>query len=74
MFAVQYNFFGSVSHDAMHAADIVASAMEAHQLCDFKDAGVIAMALEILGDTWDKKSLFAVLDGCSFEAIEASHV
>lgn len=74
MFAVQYNFFGSISRDAMHAADIVALAMEANQLCDLKDAGVIAMALAVLGDTWDKKSLFAVLDDCSFEAIEASHV
>ena len=63
--AIDYNFMGPASDDAQTAARAVASAMEMYSTTEFSRY-VVEYALIRLGDGWDEKSLWAVLENCSF--------
>ena len=63
--AIDYNFMGPASDDAQTAARAVASAMELYGTTELTSS-VVEYALIRLGDGWDKKSLRAVLENCSF--------
>ena len=65
---VNWNFFGSATQEAMIVADAVATAMECHQTTSMT-SDVLAMACEMLGCDWDRTSVLAVLENCSFEEV-----
>jgi hypothetical protein len=68
-FAVQYEFMGRSTQEHFDAAQAVATAMEIHGTTDTtKD--VIAKACEILGRDWDRKSVLAMIENCSFSRVD----
>lgn len=67
-FHVDYNFWGRVPINGNMAASAVCDAMNTYKTTKLTDR-VIAYALNILGDSWDRKLLLSKVENCSFENI-----
>ena len=69
-FHVDYNFFGRIPVNGHMAASAVCDAMNTYKTTKLK-VEVIYHALNILGSSWDQKSLLSMVENCSFENIFA---
>jgi hypothetical protein len=68
-FSVQWEFMGRSTQEHFDAAQAVATAMEIHGTTDTTKE-VIAKACEILGGDWDRKSVLAMIENCSFSRVD----
>ena len=66
---VDYEFTGPSVKHATEAADAVSRSMELYNTTEMTRE-VVKCAVLALGDSWDEKSLRAVLDNCSFYEVE----